>query len=199
MATSARRATEADHEAVLETVVGAFHDDPLWSWMFPDPERRAGQYAFIFGLYVECSIANGFVWVTDDEASAATVWTPPGCAELTDEADAKVEPFLIEELGDHAPAVIETFGRFAAAVPESPPFYYLSLFGTRPDRRGQGLGMRLLAENLELIDEEGAPAYLESTNPANDARYEGAGFAPHGEFSSPGGEHLVRTMWREAR
>ena len=32
--------------------------------------------------------------------------------------------------------------------------------------------MALLADNLALIDAERMPAYLESTNPANNARYE---------------------------
>jgi GNAT superfamily N-acetyltransferase len=199
VATSARRATEADREAVLATLVPAFRDDPLWSWLFPDPDKRAAHYAFMFGLYVDCGIPNGFVWITDDDASAATIWSPPGHEELTEEADARIEPFVRDELGDHAEAVLETFERFAEHVPEGPPFYYLSLLGTRPDRRGQGVGMRLLAENLAVIDEEHAPAYLESSNPANNARYEGAGFAPHGEFKSPDGEHLVTTMWREGR
>ena len=30
--------------------------DPLWSWMFPDPARRAEQHAAIFGLYVESAL-----------------------------------------------------------------------------------------------------------------------------------------------
>ena len=38
--------------------------------------------------------------------------------------------------------------------------------------------MGLLAENLQRIDAEGAPAFLESSNPANDHRYERLGFAP---------------------
>jgi hypothetical protein len=40
------------------------------------------------------------------------------------------------------------------------------------------------------------PAYLESTNPANDRRYEGVGFERVGEFSTPDGQHMVSTMWR---
>jgi hypothetical protein len=43
------------------------------------------------------------------------------------------------------------------------------------------------------------PAYLESTNPANDERYKGVGFEPIGEFSYPGGGPVVTTMWRPAR
>jgi predicted GNAT family acetyltransferase len=57
--------------------------------------------------------------------------------------------------------------------------------------------MRLLAENLARIDAEGMPAYLESSNPVNDRRYEGVGFERVGEFSTPDGAHTVTTMWRE--
>ena len=59
--------------------------------------------------------------------------------------------------------------------------------------------MALLADTLARIDEEGAPAYLESSNPANDARYERLGFLKVGEFSTPDGAHTVATMWREVR
>jgi predicted GNAT family acetyltransferase len=59
--------------------------------------------------------------------------------------------------------------------------------------------MALLAENLRRIDEEGMPAYLESSNPANDARYERAGFRRTGEFTTPDDTRTVATMWREPR
>jgi len=59
--------------------------------------------------------------------------------------------------------------------------------------------MRLLASNLELIDAEHHPAYLESSNPANNRRYESVGFEPMGEFSFPGNGPIVTTMWRPAR
>ena len=56
--------------------------------------------------------------------------------------------------------------------------------------------MGLVAENLAAMDARGVPAYLESTNPANRRRYERAGFAKLGEFTTPGGQ-VVETMWRE--
>ncbi len=43
------------------------------------------------------------------------------------------------------------------------------------------------------------PAYLESSNPANDRRYEALGFKRIGAFSTPDGQHSVSTMWREPR
>ena len=87
--------------------------------------------------------------------------------------------------------------RFEAAHPSEQPHYYLSLLGTHPEQRGHGLGMALLAENLERTDAEGLPAYLESSNLANNARYERLGFRQVGEFTTPGGERTVTTMWRE--
>ncbi len=43
------------------------------------------------------------------------------------------------------------------------------------------------------------PAYLKSTNPANNARYERHGFVQIGEFSLPGDGPPAATMWLETR
>ena len=56
--------------------------------------------------------------------------------------------------------------------------------------------MNLLADNLALTDREGSPAYLESSNPANNRRYEAVGLKPHGQFRLPDDGPLVTTMWR---
>ncbi len=59
--------------------------------------------------------------------------------------------------------------------------------------------MRLLGHVLGLIDSEHLPAYLESTNRANNRRYTAVGFEPHGELRYPGDGPVVTTMWRPAR
>jgi GNAT superfamily N-acetyltransferase len=192
-----RVATAADYDAVLATIVGAFYEDPLWSWMFPDPRRRADQHATVFGLYVECALPNGGVWMSDRRASAAAVFTPPGLAELTDEATGRLDAFIRDQLGDHAAPVLETLERFEAAIPDAPAFYYLSLLGTHPKSRGRGIGMGLLSELAARADQEGVPIYLESTNPANTPRYERLRFRGQSTFSTPDELHKVTTMWRE--
>lgn len=193
---SPRLATAADAAATTATLSAAFDADPLWSWAFADDEKRPAQYEAFFGLFVESAIPNGWVWTTDN-AEAVAVWTPPGKSELSEEAEARIEPFLIAELGGHAEPVLKVMEQFEAAHPEHQDFYYLSLLGTHPDHRGRGLGMDLLAANLAQIDTESMPAYLESSNPANNARYERRGFKPRTEFSTPEGRHTVTTMWRE--
>jgi GNAT superfamily N-acetyltransferase len=195
----ARIATEADYDEAVATIVAAFDDDPLWAWMFPDSRKRAEQHATIFGLYVESALPNEGVWMADERASAVAVFTAPGERELSESAEARLEPFLIEALGAHAPAALETLERFEAAIPEGRPFYYLSFLGTRPDSRGQGLGMGLLAELVARADRDGQPTYLESTNPANNPRYERLGFDGQSRFETPDELHTVTTMWREPR
>jgi ribosomal protein S18 acetylase RimI-like enzyme len=193
----ARIAAQTDYEAAVGTIVAAFDTDPLWSWMFPDPARRAEQHATIFGLYVESALPNQGVWMTDERASAVAVFTHPGNPELSGDAEARLEPFLIETLGGHTPAALTTLERFEAAVPQGRPFYYLSFLGTRPDSRGKGIGMGLLAELVAQADRDGQPTYLESTNPDNNRRYERLGFEAQSRFSTPDDLHTVTTMWRE--
>jgi predicted GNAT family acetyltransferase len=70
------------------------------------------------------------------------------------------------------------------------------LLATHPDQRGRGVGQALLAANLERWDRDRVPAYLESTNPANDHRYERAGFRRVGGFRAVRNDAPVTTMWR---
>jgi GNAT superfamily N-acetyltransferase len=190
-------ATDADRDRAVATIVDAFHRDPLWAWMCPDPLRRREQHAEIFGLYVESALPNEGVWMADDSGSAVAVFTPPGLSELSEQAEARLEPLVRKRLGPHAPAVLETFERFEAAVPADRSFYYLSFLATDPACRGRGLGMGLLAELVELADGAGRPTYLESTNPDNDRRYRRLGFEARSRFATPDDLHNVTTMWRD--
>jgi GNAT superfamily N-acetyltransferase len=194
----ARRATEAEAERVTELFTLAFYEDPTWSWAFPDPDERMDQHRAWWGLYVHSAVPHGWVWTTHD-GGAASVWIPPGESELSDEDEAKVEPLLREMLGPHADRVLTLLDRFDSSHPRRNPHHYLSLLGTHPDHRGQGEGMGLLAANLARIDELGMPAYLESSNRANDHRYGRLGFVQVGEFAAPGGEPTIACMWRDPR
>ena len=127
------------------------------------------------------------------------MWIPPGMPELPEPQAARIGPLFRALLGPDTGRVDALMDGFAHARPAAPDHYYLSLFGTRPDSRGRGRGMGLLADNLARIDREHAPAYLESTNPANLGRYRSVGFTEHGAIELPRGGPTVTTMWREAR
>ena len=189
--------TEADLDAVTETISLAFHEDPTWSWAFPDASRRQEQYAVFWRLLIAGAMRYPWVLLTEG-CEAAAVWIPPGGTEISAEDEERVEPLVQDLVGPRAAEVLELLERFDAAHPRHEPHYHLSLLGTHPAHAGHGLGMALLAESLRRIDEEGMPAYLESSNPANNHRYERHGFAKIGEFYPPSSEIPVTTMWRHA-
>jgi ribosomal protein S18 acetylase RimI-like enzyme len=186
-----RVARRADLDRVTQTLWLAFREDPLWGWAFPDRAKLEPWWRFL----IESALRHRWVWVIGDHA-AASVWIPPGCDELSRGEAEQVRGLLEGLLGSRAAQVMELLERFDASHPKGRPHYYLSLLGTHPDHRGRGLGMRLLAENLRRIDRNGMAAYLESSNPANDLRYESIGFRRVGEFTTPDGRHTASTMWR---
>lgn len=195
-----RSATRTELDGLTETISRAFHDDPTWSWAFPDEARREEQYAVFWRFMIEGALR--YPWVLRTAGyEAVAVWIPPGGTELAEADEERLEPLLETLVGSWAAEVMELFARFDAAHPDGPPHYYLSLLGTHPDHRGRGIGISLLSESLDRIDAEHAPAYLESSNPANNHRYERLGFQAVGSFTPPGGESRspVTTMWRDPR
>jgi GNAT superfamily N-acetyltransferase len=193
-----RRVGEAETAYVADLLALAFYSDPTWSWAFPDEARRLEQHRALWTLFLTSAVPYGWVWMTED-GGAAALWVPPGQAELTEEAEAQIPPMLHEQLGAHANDVLALMDSFEANHPGHTPHYYLSLLATHPDHRGQGKGMGLLAANLHELDALQMPAYLESSNRANDRRYERLGFRQVGEFAAPPGKPTLACMWRDPR
>ena len=181
-------------EIVVELMVGAFFDDPLWSWAFPDPLRRREQHRQLWRLCIEGAVRYPWVWLSEGHA-AASVWIPPGGTELSEEQSERFEPMLNDLAGPDAQRVFEAFGLLENEHPHDQEHYYLSMLGTDPRQLGHGHGLGLLADNLSTIDVEGLPAYLEASNPGNVALYRRHGFEVVSTCAISGGPE-VTTMWR---
>lgn len=192
-----RLATDADVPAIAETLALAFADDPVWGPMLQRPDGSRSHLPAFWAPFAEGALRHETVWLVDDGASVA-VWIPPGGTEMSDEQFARAKAIVDEQLGAAQRAAFpELMERFEANHPQHAPHYYLSLLATHPSRRGEGLAQRMLAANVEVFAADGFAAYLESTNPVNDRRYERAGFRIVGGFVSPLDERSpVATMWR---
>lgn len=191
-----KRVDGADAERVTELFALAFYDDPTWGpWAFPDAGTRLDGHRAMWGLLAHSAVPYGWTF-TNDDGGAATMWIPPGASELTPDDASRYEPLLREVLGSHADTVLELSELLEVNHPKDQPHFYLSLFATHPNHRGQGKGMALLGESLAAIDELGLPAYLESSNPANVDRYASVGFRQVAELTAPGGPALA-CMWRD--
>jgi GNAT superfamily N-acetyltransferase len=194
-----RVATARDVDAVTETITLAFRDDPIWGVALAAADGGTAHSRRFWQYFVEGAVPHATVFMADDAATVA-VWVPPGASDLTAEQQREVDELIVASLSpERAHAYEVLWKRFETAHPESPPHMYLSLLATHPDHRGRGIGQQLLAENLAAFDAAGLPAYLESTNPANDHRYERAGFRPVGRFQAVIDDAVVTTMWRDAQ
>lgn len=193
---SSRPATVEDLGLVTDTLTLAFLHDPVWSVALARPDGTNAHHAAYWRLYVEGALRYSTVFMTDD-ASAVSVWIPPDGTELSNAGEEAVEQLVKATLERAAVrAMFELWERFAANHPHDEPHAYLSLLATHPDHRGQGIGQRLLAEGLARWDAAGVPAYLESTNPGNDHRYERAGFRRLDGFRAVLDDAAISTMWR---
>jgi hypothetical protein len=106
----ARLATAEDAEAITQTLALAFHKDPVWSWAFPDAEKRMQQHRAVWGLLVEAKIEDGSVWQTAG-GEAAAVWVLPGRPELGPEDEERLEALVTGSMGEGAARVLDTFAR----------------------------------------------------------------------------------------
>jgi GNAT superfamily N-acetyltransferase len=192
-----RKASASELDAVTTIFAFGFAEDPVWGlWTFPHAADRTTLLQQFWTPYVAAAHKYGGVIVTDD-LSAVALWVPPGSPEIDDEDEAAAAQMLLRLCGDRAPLLDGAWEAFGHSRPKV-DHWYLSLLATAPDQRGRGVGMGLVAAQLERVDADGLPAYLESTNPANIARYQRVGFELDGYFEIPDGPHVDR-MWREAR
>src|SRR6476469_4065265 len=192
-----RRATLDDLPALTDVMTTAFIADPAWGpYSFPDDARREQQSSAFWEQGLRAALRFPWTLVTPG-CEAAAVWIPPGEPEMTPGQEREMEALTERMLGAEQTAVVmDIFTRLEAVHPQDPPHFYLSLLGTHRDHRGAGIGMALLADTLALIDAEGMPTYLESTNPANDARYMRQGYRPVEQVTLANG-HRITTMWRD--
>jgi GNAT superfamily N-acetyltransferase len=191
-----RRADPDDVEHVARTITLAFATDPVWAVALRRDDGRTDHHEPYWRLFVDGAMRYGTARISED-GGAVSIWIPPGGTELTDVGEATLDA-MIDAVLDPASAIAmrELYRRFEASRADRPEHYYLSLLATHPDHRGRGVGQRLLADDLQVWDSEGVPAYLESTNHLNDHRYERAGFVADGGFSAVLDGTWITAMWR---
>lgn len=192
-----RAARQADVETVTRCIELAFATDPIWSVALRRPDGGLDHLTPYWRLFVVGALRFGTVYLADDGA-AVSVWIPPDGTELDEVRNETLERFIgacLDEAGFEA--IHQLYGRFERSRAERPTsHYYLSLLATHPDHRGRGIGQALLADDLARWDAEDVPCYLESTNPANDHRYERLGFRSVGGFAAVLDDSWVTAMWR---
>ena len=191
-----RKATCHDRAALVETLTVVFHDDPVFVWWVPDPQRRPQILRAFFEVVVDVYQPHDELWVTEPDPIATAIWVPPGCQPSGDEAEQMVG-WLVE-------AAAETADRLLAALELMEDQHphdlhaYLFFVATLPQWRSRGIGSAVMREVLHRCDRDGTPAYLEATTLESQRLYLRHGFEVTGEIRLPDGPSMW-PMWREPR
>ncbi|WP_354699094.1 hypothetical protein DSM112329_04801 [Paraconexibacter sp. AEG42_29] len=188
-----RMATVSDRDTIAATLIDAFAEDPVLSWVMPDRARRMRYGRQFFTQLGRRLIPDGLTFTVD---GGAAVWASPGHWR---ESPADVVRLGLACLPGLWPRPLSTTLGLAGVEAAHPKerHLYLATVGVRRDRQGQGLGTRLMAPGLEQADARGLPCYLESSNPLNVPLYERHGFRVTAEHQLPGGPPIW-LMWRPA-
>ncbi len=201
MSIDARAARRTDVPALAQVMGRAFHDDPVICWLQPDSgRRRAALPGFFSALARHHFLAGGGVEVAASATGvgAAALWAPPGGWEATNREQIAMLPAVIRAFRGRLGVARALSEEMKANHPEE-PHWYLAMIGSDPQVRGGGFGNALIRSRLDRCDAEGAPAYLESSNPDNIGYYLRFGFEVTGEIAMPGGGPPLWPMWRRPR
>jgi GNAT superfamily N-acetyltransferase len=193
--TGVRTVTPADHADVTAALSGAFYDDPVFRWIYPDDARRQAVLPDFFAVFTAAIGRHGVSQALGHGIGGA-LWVPPGEAVVEEaEAEAFVEGVLALAPED-AERGLACFTLLEEHHPHEPA-WYLNLLGVVPEEQGKGHGGAMLRAATERCDRDGSPAYLEATSLDNRRLYERHGFRVVEELVLPDGGPSLWAMWRE--
>lgn len=166
-----RRATRADLDEIVDTLVVS-HLDYAWErWLLPDAGSRASTLEMLFRLDVDTiGLPHGDVWITEHSTSVA-IWLPTDI-DLSAEERQRIA-HGDDLLGDRAAVAQEVDN---IMVRPARATWFLATMGTRPDSQRRGLGSAVLQPKLRELDGAGQTAHLDTSDPDNVRFYERLGF-----------------------
>jgi len=194
------RTARRDEAALLgEVLADAFAQDPVFAWLIPPQLRnRDGRLRTFFTSMSRGYLRRGNPCYLTGDASAAALWAAPGgWAMPLSQIILEAVPSALAFRRNLLRALRTQLQIERLHAGQSAPHWYLGYLGVRSDRQGQGLGTQMLQEVLAGLDDDGVPAYLESSNERNLPLYERSGFRVVGDIAALGRGPTIWRMWRE--
>ncbi len=191
-----RLATKSDMDAMCATLGRAFLDDPVQLFLFPNDAKRLKKVERLFSTFLKAHYLKQDSTYTTNGVTGVSMWAPPGHAMFSPlEILGQAVPML-QSFGLKVPRALKVLDTIEKRHPKE-PHWYLGVLGTDPVSQGKGIGAALLQPILSRCDEEGLPAYLESSKDRNVPYYQRFGFEVTEEIPLPHGGPSVWGMWRD--
>ncbi|MTD55435.1 hypothetical protein [Amycolatopsis pithecellobii] len=187
---------EDQAESLVAVYTRAFFDDPVFSWIFPEPERRAEANRRFFTVIVESTFAGGGLAIQIEDFSATSLFYPPSVLP-TAQAHADVLTQLENKLDEQAERAVAFMNLLYDNHPRNlPPHLYGTFLSAVPGRQGKGLGTRLKKAQFALADDTDAGVYGEASCLRNLALYERLGQVRLGKTITLEGGPSLYPIWR---
>ncbi|MFP3943523.1 MAG: GNAT family N-acetyltransferase [Alphaproteobacteria bacterium] len=191
---SIQTAADSGRQRILQLITLGFAADPVLRWVWPDAKTYLAEMPKFVAAFGGRAFEHETAWYADDFRAAA-LWLPPGVEPDAEKLSNLIETTVAPETAEEAAALM---GQMAEFHPHDRPCWYLPMIAADPACQGRGLGSALMKHAVRRCDEEGLPAYLESTNPRNVPLYERHGFEVMGEMQA-GSSPVMHPMIREPR
>ena len=194
-----RTATATDRQQLAGALASAFSEDPLFGWMVgPKAPLEARMHVF-FDAFLKQNLRRPehLVFISDDGTGGA-IWQPVDKWKVPPVDLLRALPAILRAFRGRVPTMMGALNAIEKQHPKE-PHYYLEVLGTQKDRQSKGVGSAVISAMLERCDEEGMPAYLESSCQRNVPFYARHGFEVREEVSCGKGAPVATTMWRESR
>lgn len=169
--TEIRVARPDEAAQAISTIVAAFITDPFARFVWPSVHEYLRYSPEFVREFAGGSFEYGSAYVSADFCGAA-LWLPPDVHPNGDGLEKIVRETTPPE---HLDDVLVVLQQMEQSHPQQ-SHWYLPTIGVEPVARGRGVGGLLMGRAVARCDEEGAFAYLESTNPQNISLYERHGF-----------------------
>ena len=191
--TEIRSATPGEMSQAVAVIAAAFLTDPLARFAWPSPDEHLRNMPLVAREFAGGGFAHGTAYVSADFCGTA-LWLPP---DVHPNGEALEKALRDTAKPEHLDDLLGTFEQMERSHPEE-PHWYLAIIGVDPNAQRRGLGTDLMRHAVARCDDEGALAYLESSNPRNISLYLRHGFEVMGEIQV-GAAPRVTPMVRRPR
>ena len=195
-------AQHRDLHEISEILAQAFMQEEFWCWAIQAQHLTADvqkkKLKQLFKIQSEkYSLPFNSAYLLDNKQGAA-LWTPPNQWQLNLLQEVLLLPHFIKIVGlKQLFSVLKVIHQIQAYHPTT-PHYYLQVIGVLPQAQGKGYSSQLLKPVLDLCDQQGHAAYLETATPNNISLYRHFGFEILNILDDlPNGAPVLYTMWRE--
>jgi ribosomal protein S18 acetylase RimI-like enzyme len=172
---SIRKAEPSELDTLIRLAARAYDNEPFANWVVRQDVKRTQRMEKFFEVYFKDYGARYDHVFTTDELNGAAIWYPPEPKDCWRISTLKHLSLLHKWISISGIRNIPSLLADAEKVDRlhlEERHYFLHVIAVDPKQQGKGIGGNLLTHGLQMCDERGIPAYLETASEENVRYYQ---------------------------